>query len=278
MAQDVPETLTSLSIEQILLNPDQPRRRFREESIQQLAQSIRTQGVIQPLIVRPSPTLSGFYELVAGERRWRAVQLTGQTEVPVVVRDIRDEDLMEVALLENIQRENLTPIEEAICYQDLLNRHGYTQEHLAQRIGKDRSTIANLMRLLQLPSAIQNDLEESRLTVGHARSLLALPSETERLYAREQILKHNWSVRQTEKSVKTWLDQASVEPKKKQQPSNSPSSDALKHQIQALETELQHQLQTKVSIQHSPNGKGTIKLEYYSLDEFERLYDLLKSS
>ena len=152
------DTLLNVSMEQIVPNPRQPRKYFSEKSLQELAQSIRVQGVLQPLIVRKHPSLEDCFELVAGERRWRALQQLEVFQVPVVLRKIKDEELLEISLLENIQREDLTIIEEAQSYQDLLQIHGYTQEELAKRIGKDRSTISNLIRLLQLPSELKNDL------------------------------------------------------------------------------------------------------------------------
>lgn len=278
MLRDYQEILMRLPLAQIIPNPHQPRRRFNEETLRQLAQSISSQGMIQPLIVRKSPCQANCYELIAGERRWRAMQYTEIREVEVVVKEIDDPHVLEIALLENIQRENLTPIEEASCYRDLLEQHGYTQAELARRVGKDRSTIANLIRLLQLPTAIQNDLEETRLTIGHTRPLLALSNLQDQLHIREQILKHNWSVRKTEKSVKTLL--ASVTPSKNLTSEQKKSDHAkeLDLQLMHLETELEHHFGTKISIQHSPNHKGSIKIDYYSLDDFDRIYALLKPS
>ncbi|MBF0276270.1 MAG: ParB/RepB/Spo0J family partition protein [SAR324 cluster bacterium] len=276
MPTESQETILRLSLDQILPNPLQPRRRFDEESLRGLAQSIRSQGMIQPLIVRKSPLGDGLYELVAGERRWRAIQFTGLREIEVVVKEIDDNDLREVALLENIQRENLTPIEEAACYRDLLEEHGYTQEVLARRIGKDRSTIANLMRLLQLPDAIQNDVEESRLTVGHSRSLLSLPGADEQMYIREKILKNNWSVRQTEKEVKALISTLTDEKNLSPEQVKSKRSNELNLQLKTLENEMEKHFGSKVSIQYQSNGRGSIKIEYYSLDDFDRIYDLLK--
>lgn len=270
------ETLLRLSLEQIIPNPQQPRKRFNEAMLRQLAQSIRTQGVIQPLIVRKSK-VAGHYELIAGERRWRAMRYTEIKEVDVVVKEIEDPDVLEMALLENIQRENLTPIEEAACYRDLLEQHHYTQEELAKRMGKDRSTIANLIRLLQLPAAIQNDLEEARLTIGHTRPLLALGNPQDQLYFREQILKHRWSVRQTEKSVKRLVE--AFAPQKKAstpQKSSGQADRELQIQLMNLETELEHRFGTKVSIQHQANGTGSVQIKYVSLEDFDRIYSLLK--
>lgn len=258
-----------LDLSQIHPNRHQPRRHFDEQSIQELAQSIRSQGIIQPLVVRKSKETEG-YELVAGERRWRALQVAKISEVEVVLKEVADEDLLEVALLENIQRENLTAIEEATSYRDLLSQHGYTQETLAKRIGKDRSTIANLIRLLQLPSPIQNDVEEGRLSVGHTRALLALDTDSEQLEMRERMLKKQWSVRQAEKEVKDFQAQKNRKPQ-----SRVPSSQELDLQLRHLEETLERKFGTKVKITHKKNGKGQIQLDYHSLDDFDRVFELL---
>ncbi len=212
---DVPDqTLLRVSVEQIVPNPQQPRKHFPQKSLQELAQSIQAQGVLQPLVVRKHPSLDNHYELVAGERRWRALKQLEVSQVPVILRKVGDDEMLEVALLENIQRENLSVIEEAQSYQDLLQRHGYTQEELAQRIGKDRSTIANQMRLLQLPSALKNDLETGRITAGHARSILSLPGKAFQLDMRERLLLNSWSVRETERQVRLKLDVLAINPEK----------------------------------------------------------------
>lgn len=257
-------------ISKILPNPKQPRRRFKEESLRELAQSIQSHGVLQPVLVRPAKNREGFYEIIAGERRWRALQRTSVKEIPVIVHDIPDDQVLEIALIENIQREQLTPIEEGRSYQQLLEQHHYTQEQLAHRIGKDRSTIANMIRLLQLSSATQNDLEEGRLTIGHARALLSL-TPTEEAQTRQQILKQCWSVRQTERHVKAQIQQHSTHT------ANSIKlAEDLSLQLQSLEESLQHILKTKVVITHK-NGSGSIQIDYYSLDEFDRIYQQLGS-
>ena len=277
MTENAGEEILRVSLDRISPNPLQPRKRFAEERLKGLAQSIKSHGVLQPMIVRRHPSLPGHYELVAGERRWRALQLLDYSEVPVMVRRVKDQDLLEVALLENIQREDLSPIEEALSYRELLRRHGYTQEFLAGRIGKDRSTIANLMRLLQLPDAVQNDLEQGRMTVGHARALLALPSEKVQLLLREKLLKQDWSVRETELHVRELLERFQVEETvtslKKMQ---STDYGERKQMLQSLEEELQRHLGTRVGIRFSGKS-GEIRVHYQSLEEFERLYALLKS-
>ena len=273
------DTLLQVAPEQIVPNPQQPRKHFDEKSLNELAQSISAQGVLQPLVVRKHPKFPNQYELVAGERRWRALKQIDVAQVPVVLRNVSDNEILEVSLLENIQRENLTVIEEAQSYHDLLQIHGYTQEELSKKLGRDRSTIANMLRLLQLPSALKNDLETGRITSGHARSILSLPNEGAQLEMRQRLLRNSWSVRETERQVRMKLDYLS---KFSQRDGNnnsdtSASSTDPKIQLQHLEDQLQRRLGTNVDIKFQ-NGKGQIKIDYSSLDEFERLYDLLNSS
>ncbi|MBT3213885.1 MAG: ParB/RepB/Spo0J family partition protein [Deltaproteobacteria bacterium] len=282
---DLPDqTFLRVSLEHIVPNPQQPRKQFSDKSLQELAQSIRAQGVLQPLVVRKHPSLENRYELVAGERRWRALKQLEVPQVPVILRKVGDDEMLEVALLENIQRENLSVIEEAQSYQVLLQSHGYTQEELARRIGKDRSTIANQMRLLLLPSPLKNDLETGRITAGHARSILALPGTAFQLEMRERLLLNSWSVRETERQVRLKLDFLEVSPQKQGDKNPAPAgtsetqlSKAEKDtHIQNLEEELQRRLRTRVEIKFR-EGKGQIKIDYFSLEEFERLYELLTS-
>ncbi len=273
------DTLLQVSPEQIVPNPQQPRKHFDEKSLNELAQSISAQGVLQPLVVRKHPKFPNQYELVAGERRWRALKQIDVAQVPVVLRNVSDNEILEVSLLENIQRENLTVIEEAQSYQDLLQIHGYTQEELAKKLGRDRSTIANMLRLLQLPSALKNDLETGRITSGHARSILSLPNEGVQLEMRQRLLRNSWSVRETERQVRMKLDYLSKFSQRdgSNNSDTSASSPDPEIQLQHLEDQLQRRLGTNVDIKFK-NGKGQIKIDYYSLDEFERLYDLLNSS
>jgi len=273
------DTLLQVAPEQIVPNPQQPRKHFDEKSLNELAQSIRAQGVLQPLVVRKHPELPNQYELVAGERRWRALKQIDVVQVPVVLRNVSDNEILEVSLLENIQRENLTVIEEAQSYHDLLQIHGYTQEELAKKLGRDRSTIANMLRLLQLPSALKNDLETGRITSGHARSILSLPNEGVQLEMRQRLLRKSWSVRETERQVRMKLDYLSKFTQRdgSNNSDTSASSTDAEIQLQHLEDQLQRRLGTNVDIKFQ-NGKGQIKIDYSSLDEFERLYDLLNSS
>ena len=273
------DTLLQVSPEQIIPNPQQPRKHFDEKSLNELAQSIRAKGVLQPLVVRRHPEFPNKYELVAGERRWRALKKIDVAQVPVVLRNVSDNEILEVSLLENIQRENLTVIEEAQSYYDLLQIHGYTQEELANKLGKDRSTIANMLRLLQLPSELKNDLETGRISSGHARSILSLPNQELQLEMRQRLLRSFWSVRETERQVRLKLDYLSKYFQRDDinVSDTSESSSDEEIQLKHLEDQLRRYLGTNVGINFK-NGKGQIKIDYSSLDEFERLYELLSSS
>ncbi|MBT6725412.1 MAG: ParB/RepB/Spo0J family partition protein [Deltaproteobacteria bacterium] len=265
-----------LPIYRIKPNPNQPRRYFDPKALQELSQSIKQQGVLQPLIVRKHPMLEGYFELVAGERRWRALQLAGETQAPSIITKLSDTEALEVALLENIQREDLTPIEEGQCYYELMQLHGLTQEELAKKLGKDRSTIANMVRLLALPKAIQQDLEMGRLSAGHARAVLSLSDPKEQLNLRERLLLNNWSVRETEKQVKLILE---VRESRASQPSKKIGIDVdLNTELRSIEAELQRYLGTKMRIDHKPPFQGEIRLSYFSAEELDRLLALLRSA
>lgn len=269
--QSSPESadgVQQIKIDNIGFNPKQPRLDIDPVKLEELAQSIRVKGVIQPVLVRPKAGTDSLYELVAGERRLRASRLAGFDVIPAIVKPIKDQDLLEIALIENIQRDNLNAIEEGKAYRNLLEEHGYTQEDLSKRVGKNRSTIANLIRLLQLPESIQEDVASARISTGHARSLLALTDEDQQLNLRDQIINENASVRETERLVK----QIASPPKNK--PKNAAAKDHLTTQVALNQERLREFFSTKVRIK--PNGKkGTIELEYYSQDDFNRLFSLL---
>ena len=265
-----------LPIDLIKPNPNQPRQYFEHKALQELSQSIKQQGVLQPLIVRIHPVLKGCFELVAGERRWRALKLAGQTEAPVIIKNLGDDEALEVALLENIQREDLTPIEEGLCYHELMQLHGLTQEELASKLGKDRSTIANTVRLLVLPKAIQQDIEMGRISAGHARALLSISEPTEQLKLRERLLLNKWSVRETEKQVRMILEMR--ENKAGQSSKKICINDELNTELRSIEAELQRYLGTKMRIDHKLPYQGEIRISYFSAEELDRLLTLLKSA
>lgn len=254
-----------MPIERIEPNPDQPRRDFDLEPLTELSESIRERGIIQPLIVRKNPRDSNGYEIVAGERRWRAAQMAQLHEVPVILRDFSDEEVLEVALIENVQREDLNPVEEALAYRQLTERFGHTQEQLATSLGKSRSHVANILRLLQLPEDVLHLLRDGRLSAGHARALITAPNASE--LARE-VVKKGLSVRQAEKLAKS--GPAPTKPR-----SAPPVKDA---DTRALEADLSANLGLKVAIDHAASGAGRISIAYRDLDDLDALCRLLSAS
>lgn len=259
------ESLVEVPIDQIEVNPNQPRKVFDFTALDELAASIRASGVIQPIIVR---RFAGAYQLIAGERRWRAARQAGLERIPAIVREATDAQSIELALVENLLREDLNPIEAAQAYQKLLAEFNWTQEELAQRIGKDRTSIANCLRLLRLPEDIQADLRSGRLTMGHARALLALTSVAEQLRLRDEILAHDWSVRTTEDSIraKESIAEAHGLPAKKGRRRSA--------ELAALEEALQRGLMTRVRIVGNER-RGKIEVSYATPDELERLSEVL---
>jgi ParB family chromosome partitioning protein len=253
------ESLLDLPIEHLDPNPRQPRKDFDPQRIEDLAASIRSSGVIQPVVVR---RLGERYELIAGERRLRAARQAGLQRIPAVIRDATDVETLELALVENLLREDLNPMEEAEAYERLLADFGWTQEDLAHRVGRDRSSVSNSLRLLRLPDAIQDDLRAGRLTMGHARALLALPDASEQMRLRDEILAHSWSVRATEEGVQK---RRAAPPR----PGRRRSAELL-----ALEEALQRALMTRVRITGN-DRRGRIEVIYANADELERLAALL---
>jgi len=256
----LPEGMIMIGIDEIRPNPRQPRRNFDPEKIRELAASIREHGVIQPLIVKKCA--DGF-ELVAGERRWRAAQKAELAKVPVIVKTLEDNRQLEQSLIENIQREDLNVIEEAEAFQKLLEEFGYTQEVLAQRLGKSRTSITNTLRLLKLNRKIKDDLMQNRITMGHARAYLGLDSSSQQLEVHNQVIKKQLSVRQTERLVNR------LKQRTKSAPLVAPHSEQefIVHQLRKI-------LGTKVSIQRTGN-RGKIIIEFYSPAELERIFELL---
>lgn len=265
--EDTSAGIAQIDIDKIGLNPKQPRQEIDLSRLEELAQSIRIKGVIQPILVRPKSDSGNEYELVAGERRLKASKLAGFDRIPAVVRPVRDSDLLEIALIENIQRDDLNAIEEARAYQTLLEEHGYTQEDLAKRIGKNRSTIANLIRLLQLPENMQKDLMQNRISTGHARTLLSVTDEKKRNRLRNRIVEDRISVREAESLAKEEKPVPSRRSADKQEPSVSP-------QLALTQDRLREYYATKVVIK-TQGDKGKIELAYYSKEDFNRIYALL---
>jgi len=257
----------SVPIESVAPNPHQPRRKFPREDLEELAASIREKGVLQPLIVRKTDDKTKSYEIVAGERRWRAAQMAQLHEVPVLVRDYTDEEVLEIAIIENVQRRDLNPIEEAAGYRQLMDRFGHTQEKLAEALGKSRSHIANLLRLLQLPEDVLEMVRNGELTAGHARALVS--AENPSALAR-QIVARGLSVREAEKLVR--------KPKKERKPT-APRSDNKDADTRALEADLSANLNMKVSIDHNPNGTaGRLTIHYSTLEELDEICRILSSA
>jgi ParB family chromosome partitioning protein len=258
------ETVQSVTLAQVAPSPFQPRKHFSENQLTELVESIKEVGIIQPLIVRK---VADKFELIAGERRWRAAQRAGLTEVPVIVRSASDREVLELALVENLQRADLNPLEEAEAYALLLNQFKLTQEEVAGRVGKSRAAVANALRLLSLPTEIRAYLENEQLSVGHAKVLLSLNRKDEQLLAAERIIKDNLTVRQAEKLI------ASLSTKK---PSKSSGK---KSKLQGadwadLEKRLQQAVGTRVRLVGTAST-GKIELQYFSEDDLERLLNLL---
>ena len=252
------EKLCHLSVDKIQRGKYQPRREMDQTALAELADSIRSQGVIQPLIVRP---VGDNYEIVAGERRWRAAQMAGLTEVPAIIRHIPDEAAVAIALIENIQRENLNPIEEAMAISRLIEEFGMTHQVAAEAVGKSRTTVTNLLRLLALPAEVKNRLERGELEMGHARTLITLP-ELLQTQAANIIVARKLSVRETENLVRQLL---SNEPKRAQR--------ALDPDILDLQENLARQLRMRVAIQCSAKGKGKLVIHYRNLKELDALLE-----
>ena len=250
--------MLSVGIEEIRADRSQPRRHFDQAHIDELAESIRSKGVLQPLIVRRE---GAGYVLVAGERRWRAAQKAGLRELPVMIREVSEKEAFELALIENIQREDLNPIEESEAYKRLIEEHGLTQEELAARVGKDRSTVANALRLLRLPEAIKQAIVGGQLSMGHARALLALSDETDLRRAAEKVIAEQLSVRAVEALVQRLKSKRL--PAQKREPHSSA-------QVRQLVEKLQRRLGAKVELKDKGN-KGTLEIRYQNLTDLDRI-------
>lgn len=255
---------TIVKINEVEPNKNQPRRTFDEDALLELAESIKQHGVIQPLIVKKRDK---YYEIIAGERRWRAAKMAGLKEIPIVIKNLSDQEIMEVALIENIQREDLNPIEEAQAYQRLIKEYNYKQDELAERVSKSRVAVTNSMRLLKLDERVQKMIIDDMISAGHARALLAITDSEKQYTIAMKVFDEKLSVRETEKLIKN-LDKQ-VKPKV----NTTPENDFIYRDI---ENKLKESMGTKVIIHNKDNNKGKIEIEYYSQDDFERIVDILK--
>ncbi len=253
-----------IPLDQIDNNPDQPRKRFDEEQLEELKESIQAHGLLEPIIVRP---VDGRYEVVVGERRWRAAQMAGLAEIPAIVRSMSDREAMEIALVENLQREDLNPLEEAEAYRRLMEEFSLTQEEIAERVGKKRSTIANTLRLLELDPEIREDLASGKITGGHAKALLSIPGKAKRLRIARRIVEEGLSVRAVE-------ELAREEPGKEAAARKRPRMERVDPILRDVEERLQRVLGTKVRVV-GKGRRGRIEIDYYSEDEMHRIVEAL---
>lgn len=256
---------TILRLSEIEPNRKQPRKNFDEDALEELADSIKEFGIIQPIVVQKR---DNYYEIIAGERRWRAAKMAGIKEVPVVVKDFSDKEIMEIALIENIQREDLNPIEEAMAYKNLIDEYNLKQDEVAQRVSKSRASVTNSMRLLKLCDEVQRMLVEDMISSGHARALLGIENAELQAEVAQKIFDERLSVRETENLVKSIIN-----PKKK------PEKKAIQNEFvyKDIEEKLKSKMGSKVKLNYKANGKGKIEIEYYSDNELERIYDMLMS-
>jgi ParB family chromosome partitioning protein len=261
--------LELIDIDLIVPNRQQPRREFDDAALDELASSLKSKGVIQPIVVRADE--NGKFELVVGERRWRAAQRAGLLKIPAIVRDVAEDQLLEIALIENVQREDLNPIDEALAYRMLINDLGLTQQEVAERVGKQRATITNTLRLLTLSEPVQEMVRNGEITMGHAKALVALEGKENQEEAAKRIAKDGMSVRQAERVVAWFVDQKPAEKKKKPAPHRDPN-------LVAAEENLQKTLGTKVRIIQGRKGGGRIELHFFSQEEMSRVYDLILDS
>jgi len=247
-------------------NMDQPRKQFDEDALMELSESIKQYGVLHPLLVSDK---KDYYEIIAGERRWRAAKLAGLTEIPVIVKEFSEQELVEISLIENIQREDLNPVEEAMAYKRLIDEFHLKQDEIADRVAKSRTAVTNSMRLLKLSSKVQEMVIADMISAGHARALLGISDEALQETTAMKVFDEKLSVRETEKLVKNL-----VSPAKKVKTERNTAEDAI---YESLEEKMKGIMGTKVSIQRKKNNKGKIEIEYYSRDELERIIDLFES-
>ena len=258
-------SIGEIEIDKIFANPNQPRRDFKEEALRELADSIKELGVIQPITLRKME--DGTYQIIAGERRFRASQLAGKSTIPAYILKADDENTMEMALTENIQREDLNPLEIALAYQQLIEQHNLSQEQLSKRVGKGRATIANFLRLLKLPATIQVALKEKKIDMGHAKALLSLDSHADQINIFHEIEKNSYSVREVEEIVRQMKEGTGI-PAPKGKENADKKQDAAYHQ---LKKQLTHFFQTPVQLTCSEKGNGKISIKFKNEKELERI-------
>lgn len=261
--------LNEIAIEKIFSNPNQPRREFDEEALQELANSIREVGIITPITLRQMP--DGNYQIIAGERRWRASKLAGLSAIPAYIRTVEDENVMEMALVENIQREDLNAIEIALAYQHLADTSGMTQEKISERVGKSRAAITNYMRLLKLPAQIQMALKNREMDMGHARALLALDSPSAQIKMFKEVQKNGYSVRKVEEMVQQLKNGENLQSVKKT--ASTPAR--LPEEFNTLRKRLADLFQTKVQMSYNPKGKGRISIAFNNAEELEHIMNTI---
>jgi ParB family chromosome partitioning protein len=264
-AQDTRERVQRVPLERVRPCSLQPRKDFSEEALRELADSIKEQGIVQPLIVRER---NGLLELIAGERRWRAARMLSLSEVPVIIREADDRSVLELALIENLQREDLNPIEEAYGYAQLIEQFQLKQEDVGTKVGKSRAAVANALRLLKLPSPVQNCIRDGRLSVGHAKVILGLMTEKQQQQAVERILKEGLNVRQTEALVSRLTGKEDAAPK------GAVSRSGKDANLTSLENRLRERLGTKVQLRYA-QGKGALEIHFFSDAELERLLQII---
>ncbi len=258
-----------MNINKVEPNREQPRKNFDEDALLELAESIKQFGVLQPLLVQDKKS---YYEIIAGERRWRAAKLAGLKEVPVIIKNLTDQEIVEISLIENIQREDLNPIEEAIAYKRLLTEFNLKQDEVAERVSKSRTAVTNSMRLLKLDERVQQMVIDDLITTGHARALLGIDDVEKQYAVAQKIFDEKLSVRETEKLVKKLQKEKDSTPEKESK--LDPTVEAIYHD---LEEKMKSVLGTKVSIHQKDEKKGKIEIEYYSPEELDRIIDMIRS-
>ena len=266
---EIIKEVDKIDINRIEPNSSQPRKSFNEDSLHELADSIKKHGVIEPLIVQKGK--KNFYQIIAGERRWRAAKIAGIKEIPIIVKDYSNQEIMEIALIENLQREDLNPIEEAEAYRRLIEEYQLKQDEVAEKVSKSRVAITNSLRLLKLDERVRNMIVEDKIKSGHARALLSIEDGQQQYDTALRIFDEKLSVRETEKLVKKIISGVENKPAKKEE-----LSEQLKVVYANYEEELKTIMGTKVHINHGTKGKGKIEIEYFSTEEFERLVEMMK--